>query len=380
MEVTWLGDVLADLEPAVTVTVDVSTPDESGAQQRETRWRDLRRELESDGATEADLAAVDEVLAAPTEAGGAQVRFVAVRAEQVLLNELMFESARDGVGSASLSRIVDVVPLLRHQARHAPVVVVRADREGADIEVVTAAGGPALDGTSSDGSTEHIRKVQVGGWRHSHYQRVSENVWRGNAENAAVEAGRLLERNAATLVLVSGDVRARQLLVDALPDRVPVVQVEGDTRADGASTVAVDLTVARSLDERAAREEDEAVRRWRAVHDDEDTRDRTTDDLPGTVRALQQGGIDELLLVPSVLRTRHLQGGPAGTDVALPGAPVFWDGEVHPVPADLALIRAAALTGATVQLVELESGALTDGVAARLRWSTGEESDPTKEA
>jgi hypothetical protein len=353
--------------------------DEAGAHEREVRWRDLRRQLESDGAAPADLAVLDEELTRPAEGSGSRTRFMAVRGGKVVLDELLFEGTPDGVGSASVGPIVDVVPLLRYRSRHAPAVVVRADREGADIELVTAAGGPAEDEASTHGSTEHIRKVQVGGWRHSHYQRVAENVWRGNAEEAAAEARRLLQENGASVVLLSGDVRARQLIAEMLEPVLPVVQVEGDTRADGASTANLDIALARTLDERDARAEDEAVQRWLAVHDDDETRARSSQDLQSTVAAVRQGQVEELLVVPAVLRTRHLVIGPTGADVALPGSPVLWDGETRRAPADLALIRAAALTGAEVQLVELESAALSDGAAARLRWSVDEVPGETTE-
>jgi len=246
--------------------------------------------------------------------------------------------------------------------------------------VFTAVQGPVQDATSVNGSTEHLHKVPVGGWRHSHYQRVSENVWRANAEEAAAQAHRLVQSQKAGLVLVSGDVRARQLVTEALPEAVPVVQVDAETRADGASTADVDLALARSLDELAARAEDEAVQRWLAVHEDEDTRERSTQDLAATVSAIRQGQVEELLIVPDVLRPRYLLIGPDGVDIALPGSPTLWDGPARRAPADLALVRAAAATGAQVQLVELESRALPDGAAARLRWSTEEVPGTAKEA
>lgn len=379
MDLTQLDDVVGSWDVSTTVTVDVTATDEAGPHQRELRWRGLREQLAADGAPEADLAAIDEVMGRPVDAGGPLSRYVAVRSGKVLLEELFSGAARDGVGAGVTGPIVDVVPLLRYQDRHVPVVVVYADREGADIEVVSAAGGPVQDSASTSGETEHIRKVQVGGWRHSRYQRVSENVWRANAEEAAGEVMRLLTENGARMVLLSGDVRARQLVAGALPDEIPVVQVEGDTRAEGSSTVAVDATLERALDERAARAEDEAVQRWRAVHDDEKTRGRSTQDLHATVAAVRQGQVEELLIVPDVLRSRSLVIGPAGTDVALPGAPVFWEGEQRRAPADLALLRAAVQTGAQVRLVELEAAVLPDGVGARLRWSNDEVPGTPKE-
>ncbi|SDQ18681.1 Vms1/Ankzf1 family peptidyl-tRNA hydrolase [Quadrisphaera sp. DSM 44207] len=332
MDVTPLTEVLEPCAPATTVVVDLTAAEERAPDEVRLRWQDLRGRLAADGAPAEDLAAVDEVVTAPPGVGGAVSRYVAARGGRVLLEEVLVEGQRDGVGSGTVAPIVDLVPLLRYEQRHAPVVVVRADREGADAEVVTAAGAPPVETASTQGSTLHIRKVKVGDWAHPQFQRRSENLWQGDAEQAGAEVARLYREHAASAVVLSGDVRARQLVAEQLrellPPGAPVVQVEGDRRADGASQVPVDLAVARGLDERAARTEDEAVQRWRAVHDDESTRDRSTADLFSTVDAVRAGQVEELLLVP------------------------------------------AALTGAQVQLVELEQAVLPDGVGARLRWSS----------
>ncbi|CAA9422447.1 MAG: hypothetical protein AVDCRST_MAG35-2082, partial [uncultured Quadrisphaera sp.] len=318
MDVTSLTDVLGSDAPSTTVTIDATNADEAGAHEREVRWQDLRRSLEQDGAPAEDLAALDAVVGAPTGAAGPATRFLAARGGQVLLDRVLHEGTRDGVGRASTGPVVDVVPLLRYEQRHAPVVVVRADRGGADIEVVTAAGGPATDSTSVDGSTLHLHKVGLGGWAAPQFQRHSENTWATNAAEAATEVQRLAREAGAAAVVVAGDVHARRLLVSQLhlPEAVAVAEVEGDARADGASQVAVESSVAVGLDERAARTEDEAVSRWRAVHDDPATASRSTDSLDATVAAVRQGQVEELLLVPAALRERTLRIGPAPTDVA----------------------------------------------------------------
>jgi Bacterial archaeo-eukaryotic release factor family 2 len=372
VDVTSLTDVLEPLGPSTTVTIDAAADDPTRGHERHLRWRDLRGELEQAGAPADDLAALDQVVDQPTGVAGEASRYLAARGGQVVLDELFIEDALNGVGSATTGPILDVVPLLRYEARHAPVLVVRADREGADIEVVRAAGGPVQDSASTHGSTFRIHKVGIGGWRAPQYQRRTASTWGVNADQDVDEINRLVREHACVAVILSGDVYARNLIAERLGVQVPVVQVEGDTRAAGSSTFEVDLTVARGLDERAARTEDEAVQRWRAVRDDPDTQARTTGDLHETALAIRQGQVEELLLVPAALRGRKLLVGPTGPDVALPGTQPPWDGPTEEAPADLALVRAAAATGAQVQLVELESAEIPDGAAARLRWSTDE--------
>lgn len=373
MDVTSLTEVLGEIAPATTATIDVGTADDSGNHGRELRWRDLRTSLEADGAPEADLAAIDAALEHPEPGVGGQVqRYLAVRGGEVLLDTTMRQSSPDGIGTASTAMLPDVVPLLRYDARHADVVVARVDHEGADVEVVSAVSGPSEASESVHGTTMYLHKTRKGPVGGSGFASSTENVWRGNAEEAAAVVGRLAREHSAAAVVVAGEARSRALLVEALdlPEGVEVGQVDGDARADGASQSAVETTVASGLDELAARAEDEAVDRWRSVHDDPATVTRSTDTLAATVVAVRQGQVEELLLDADALRGRTLLVGPAGTDVAEPGTELTWEGQGTEVPADLALLRAAAHTGADVVLVEVEGAALADGVGARLRWAT----------
>src|SRR5690242_4177801 len=109
MNLTSLRGVLTSWEPSVTLTFDVSRTDEAGVGERELRWRELRGRLESEGAAEADLAVLDRVLTEPT-AAGAQGRFVAVRAAQLVLDEFFYAGSGVGAGSGAAGPIIDVVP------------------------------------------------------------------------------------------------------------------------------------------------------------------------------------------------------------------------------------------------------------------------------
>ena len=95
-------------------------------------------------------------------------------------------------------------------------------------------------------------------------------------------------------------------------------------------------------------------------------------DVDRTVAAFQQGQVAVLLLDPAALRSRRLVVGPGPYDVALPGGPRLWDGDGLSVPADLALVRAAVLTDADVELVPDAADDLPDGAGALLRWGSVE--------
>lgn len=235
MDVTSLTDVLEPLGPSTTVTIDATENDEHGPRERALRWEDLRGELARAGAPTEDLEAIGEVVTTPTGVGGEVSRFVAARGGQVVLDALLVEGALNGVGSAGTGPILDVVPLLRYEARHAPVVVVYADREGAEIEVLSAVGGPVADAASVHGSTFHIHQVGIGGWSTHRYQHTTQNTWRANAEDVSEKVDHLVRENAAVAVVLSGEQKSRTLIKDRIGAQVPVVEVEGDRRGAGAS-------------------------------------------------------------------------------------------------------------------------------------------------
>src|SRR5207302_1818212 len=75
-----------------------------------------------------------------------------------------------------------------------------------------------------------IRKVKPGGWSQRRYQERAENTWEQNADDAAKQLTTLVDHYDPRLIVATGDVRALQLLREALPDEVLqlVTEVEGD--------------------------------------------------------------------------------------------------------------------------------------------------------
>ena len=154
--------------------------------------------------------------------------------------------------------------------------------------------------------------------------------------------------------MLGGDQRARTFVVEALPHGYEVVEVEGNVRAEGASEDQLDAAVATAVAARTTRQAQAVVERLRAAREPmEDGTETGTAavDLERTVAAFQQGQVSVLLLEPDRLRARRLVVGPGPHDLALPGAPRTWQGDGVEVPADLALVRAAVLTDADVQVL-----------------------------
>jgi hypothetical protein len=109
-----------------------------------------------------------------------------------------------------------VSPVLEHRQAAIPAVVVLADRLGADL----AAGhfGHEMRDVTVDGSDDPIRKTGQGGWSQARYQTRAEQTWEQNAREVVAEIERLAGQIDPVTILIGGDVRAVELIVDALPE------------------------------------------------------------------------------------------------------------------------------------------------------------------
>ncbi|WP_166804847.1 Vms1/Ankzf1 family peptidyl-tRNA hydrolase [Cryobacterium sp. Sr8] len=220
-----------------------------------------------------------------------------------------------------------------------------------------------------------MSKVQAGGWSHARYQRATEEVWRANAEEVGNTVDRMVREHEPAFVIVSGDARARELLLEDLaPESLDrVVEVPTHTRAAGASSEALDAEIDIRLEEELERDRQDVLARSATGGGRRGERG-----LGPVVHALQQAQVETLLLDPR-RDERSL--------LALDGPP--WiatePGErlstqvLDEVPAIEGLARAAVLTGARVLFLNPEPA---DPAAPRpeeepaepvaaVRWATG---------
>lgn len=210
---------------------------------------------------------------------------------------------------------------------------------------------------------------------HARYHRYAENVWKHNQGEVAAAVSDLIREEHPSFVALAGDVRARQMLTEALSDteRALVIDVDTHTRADGADSEELDAAIARTLDERR-----------RAVISDVRDRAATDNGSGGTegiaevTAALQQARVDTLVLDGRMLDDdRMLLALDAPPWLAIDEAERLGAEVLSAVPAVEALARAAVLTDARVLIEEDEpmaddavrvSRAVREPVAA-LRWA-----------
>nr|WP_314841073.1 Vms1/Ankzf1 family peptidyl-tRNA hydrolase [uncultured Microbacterium sp.] len=288
---TQLSEILQSPGPWTTVYVD-GTGDLPQVEE-ESRRQSVRERLVDDaGAPEEDAAAAEAALAQPNGLPSPSARIVLVQAGEVKLDR-SFAGARLGAELIEYGAVPSFVPLLRHASAATRYIVVETSRDGADIRLETSGRGFSDAVTSVEGDTDSLKKVQAGGWAHARYHRYSENVWKHNQKDVATELSTLIREQQPAFVALAGDVRARQLLGEALTDteRELLIEVDANTRADGADSGELDEAIDRAIDERQ-RQAISDVRDRAAT----DSGSGGADGVTAVVDALQQARVDTLVL------------------------------------------------------------------------------------
>jgi hypothetical protein len=362
----------------VYLDMSVDTSDPPGVQEeRRTSVLDTLRRL---GAPQDDLDAITDVFATTTTAPSPVCLYVLVK-DGVVRCEEVLRGRAVGPESVTYGPLPDVSPVLRTHTMDFTYLVVETSRDGGEARLFRAASFAAESEEHVQGRTDTLHKVKRGGdWRNDHFQNHAEEIWKQTQSQLASTIDEVVRRHSPRFIVVAGDIRARQLVVDELsPASRDIVTVEPtNTRAAGAKDDALvdrlDAEIARVL---AA--DKQAVLDRVNLHDG---RGDNLGDLSfgGIVQALASAQVDTLILDSERLQERTLlavDGEPwiaAAPEDAL-GAPV-----IASVPAQLAMIRAALLTDARVLFTDSYSApdqadriTLPQGapVAAVLRWRTG---------
>ena len=318
-----------------------------------TRWGPLAEELRNRGAD----AATVEVLAgavqpyASSRAARGATEVVALARGDRLLGVFGAPGATwaDGV---AVSAPAHVFPLLEWVQQHPPYVDVVIDRAGADIEAFAGAGAAGVSVTVQ-GPDDEIERTHPGGFLvQRRMERRAEDSWKHNAGAVAERVVAALAQVDARLLVVSGDGRAVQLLLERLPERVvrtvEVRQVHGSRSADGSQHARPALAAAAAL-ESAAHQLDRLL--W--LFDEERAPGGLAvegEDL--TLDALAAGRVGTLLVVRQVVDDPRLAWfGHAAGDVAAMSRPTpDWDTPRRGPLLDVA-VRSALLAGAEVRVL-----------------------------
>ncbi|ARJ06193.1 hypothetical protein GCM10010988_13900 [Cnuibacter physcomitrellae] len=388
-----LARELEQLGGWTTVYTDLSVDTGDPSRTEALRRRAVVDGVRQAGAPEADVAAVEALLAEPTHLPSPTTLFALVREGQVVVRQVVEEAAvRPDVHT--YGPVPDLVPLLAHLAHAATYVLVEAERGTASVTLRRLGDAAPEQSETIEGRQEDLTKVRAGGWSEIDYQHRTEEIWKQNETEVASFVDRLVLDRRPDLVIVSGDVRARELLVDALSkeSRALLTQIDENAGAPGASQQTLAAGVARAVAALAESRRASALERLRQFDGEADG--RAAVGLGATVSALQQAQVETLLVDSRVLEGRTVLALGEAPWVATASDALSEGVEPVTVGAAQALLRAALMTDAEVVFADvpvtsdevLEIGtnpetdpaadplpAHADGVAAVLRWS----SEPT---
>jgi hypothetical protein len=368
VEATAMPDVAALYDepgPFLSVFVDTEYGVEKAGVRFADRWKDVRKAVVVQGAPSELLDHIGEWLMEHRTDGPA----------------LAVVSPADGArGSSSVGpyklpvdrgawdAVPHIGPLIDWYQRTPPALVVVADRTGADIAAVGRV-GPLHEQVIGE-TGPHIHRAKPGGWSQPHYQHKAENLWRENAEQVVRRLTELSDQFDPRLVVVAGDVRAVQLILDQLPQRVSRVV----RRADGSRHAGGEGRLPMEIDHlyRSAVAED-TVALAEKYREELGQRDRGVSGVEPTMAALSMAAVETLLVHDDPADERRVFCSPQDPLVMARSA-----GEVMELSGDFVearlvdvLIRAAWGGGGRVRIVP-ELPFLAEGVGAVLRFSSSE--------
>jgi hypothetical protein len=339
----------------VSVYLD-TTPKENAPNEVALRLRAAREALAAAGA---DQATLDAVLAANLDHVPARSHALFAAGGTVRLHGIMPESPPLGE-SSSYTPLPHVVPWLAQRPPRLPHVRVSANREGGQVLAVPGA-WPETQGdleTAIIGLTEvvgeswPVHKPAGGGWSQPRFQRSAEETWTETAKRIAEAVTRGADRVKAVFVVLGGDVRERTILADELPkalrDNVVIVEREVELTAPAFDEAAwAEESWRAALDARARLDE------FRAQMDRPPSERRAVQGLDGTLTALRDGLVSDVLIVADPAWAATAWIGPGMADAAAEREQLTERGVTDPVTdlAGEALARAAAGTGAELHFL-----------------------------
>ncbi len=356
-----LADLVAATGPFVTVYLTTEADIDNAAHRSEQHWKALRRELADAGAPEEALAAIDPVVP-DAHQQGQTLAAVATVAGLAHVEHGPEPPPRD---RGSWAAVPALVPILEWRQSAPAHVGVLADRAGADIFLLRH-DRPDVH-REAGGDDDPLHRAKPGGWSQLRYQHRAENTWEHNADDVAAEITNLFDRAGARLVVVAGDVRAVQLIRDALPDRVleRLEVVDGGRSQDG-SEEEFGAAVHGRLAGAVASDTRQLVEKFR---EELGQGDRAVDGPEATVAALSRAQVEVLLVHEDVDDAARAFFGPDPTAIGLQPADLAALGVDDPQEAPIVdvAVRVALGTGAGIRVVPAGL-APTGGLGAILRW------------
>jgi hypothetical protein len=367
----------------VYLDMSVDTSDPPGV--REERRKSVIDALAREGAPEADVDAITDALATGPTAPSPACLFVLVKGGEILIEQILLGTAQEQE-SVYFGPLPDLTPLLKMQPLEFTYLTVETARDGGEVRLFHAGSASEETVEHVQGRTDTLHKIKGGGWAHDHLQNHAEEIWRQTQSQLATTIDEIVRDRSPRLIVVAGDIRARQLLADELSEASKaILAVEPtNTRAEGSTDEALTERVNAEIERVLAADKAALLDRLN-LH--EGRGDNLVELSYGAiVQALASAQVNTLILDSAKLADREALALDAEPWIANAPEEALGAGIIASVPAQLALTRAALLTDAMVLFTDVFPGA-DDGdpesdardvvlprdasAAAILRWRTG---------
>lgn len=374
-----LADIYRSNEACSQVYLDVSVDTSDPPHVVEERRKAVIDRLRRDGAPEADIDAIVDVMATDETLPSPACQFILARNGEILVDEWIAGLAVEPE-TISFGPLPDLTPLLKSQPADVAYLVVETSRDGGEVRLYHAGSAQAEADEHVEGRTDMLHKAQVGGWRQDKNQDHVEEIWRQTQSQLASTVDELVRTRQPRLLVVAGDIRARQLLADELSEQSrSILSIEPtNTRAEGSSDEALHEHIEAELARVLAEQKLDVIDR---IQMHEGRGDNLVELRFGAiVDALAAAQVDTLVLDSDALRDRTALALDAEPWIATAPESALGAQVIGTVPAQLALVRAALLTDAVLMFTDSitvpdseDAVTLPDeaAVAALLRWQVG---------
>lgn len=343
--------------PFVSVMLDTELAVENAPTRFERRWKEHRRTLHDRGTPEALLDRIGEWLRDARTEGNALACIAA--ADGTMVTAVGEHVGADVAAWDSLPRLC---PLIHWHQSNPPALLVLIDRTGADI--FTGGRQRRLLGVVTGDVGPDIRKSPRGDWKQPHYDAQAQERWRANTAEVAEQVVGLVERLDPRIVVVAGDLKAVEMMVDQLPPRIRSLTRRVTGGRGKGSEGSVEEGSSRLYRSAIAEDTVELVAK---LKEELGQRDRGVAGIADVAAALRSAAVDTLLVNDDRLSGRRMfyrasdRLSIAARESDLEGLDLR-DGRMVDV-----MIRAAWASGAQVRMTP-KVPEMADGVAALLRF------------
>lgn len=204
--------------PFASVYYDNTHATEDATKVLELTWRELKEHLEEHGADAATITALERAVADQHPPVGTRGRTLIASGGTILVDRTLGEPPPRPV--ARWSTFPYLVPLVAHAPPAVPHVVASVDKVGAEVTSFDSTGAVADQHTVLGAEHPvHEAGTNAGLPRRHDREHVQETV-KQNIHLVADDVTTAADKYNAELIVISGEVKGRRALRDALPDRL----------------------------------------------------------------------------------------------------------------------------------------------------------------